>query len=449
MPRYVVERTFRDSWDIGADGEERCRQIIAGNGDDVTWLHSYVSEDGRKSFCMYEAPSPEAIRKSRPATTCRSTRSRPSVSSIRTPTGQHHHVENDADEIVGAAGGLQWGSALDGSRVYTANANSLSIPWSLVGGGGTTTNGVWSGLDAATGGIIWQQTRSHGGSTSGPVTTANGVVYGCSLDALGQHVRADRGNRCGAVELPQRRLVSLGRGDLRRDALLGLRLQQLRLRDPEPRALRVRATGMNTMNPAESPRMKEAGVSRTAQALASLVPALILALALEASVGSGAPSPCPGNYDPVTYPAEDQSPDYVQADTNGNFIVCVYQGSNPNAEPIRDDRLAEEVATEDCRTVAERSTDAPLCVSHSGGAHRSARIAGAAERWFSDSDRGQLPHLSEPDVVARGVAERRVDPVGPLLGLLDELDTAPFQLLVRRMHVVGGEEDCSGEALRH
>jgi hypothetical protein len=170
MPHYVVERTFRDSWDIGADGEERCRQIIAGNGDDVTWLHSYVSEDGRKSFCMYEAPSPEAIRKSRPATTCRSTRSRPSVSSIRTPTGQHHHVENDADEIVGAAGGLQWGSALDGSRVYTANANSLSIPWSLVGGGGTTTNGVWSGLDAATGGIIWQQTRSHGGSTSGPVT---------------------------------------------------------------------------------------------------------------------------------------------------------------------------------------------------------------------------------------------------------------------------------------
>jgi Nickel responsive protein SCO4226-like len=64
MPRYVVERVFADTWDIGADGEERCRQIVEGNGDDVTWLHSYVSEDGRRAFCMYEAPSPESIRKS-------------------------------------------------------------------------------------------------------------------------------------------------------------------------------------------------------------------------------------------------------------------------------------------------------------------------------------------------------------------------------------------------
>jgi hypothetical protein len=64
MPRYVVERTFPKSWDIGTDEEERCRQIVERNGDDVTWLHSYVSEDGKKSFCMYEAPSPEAIRKS-------------------------------------------------------------------------------------------------------------------------------------------------------------------------------------------------------------------------------------------------------------------------------------------------------------------------------------------------------------------------------------------------
>jgi hypothetical protein len=96
------------------------------------------------------------------------------------------------------------------------------------------------------------------------------------------------------------------------------------------------------MTLAESRRMKEAGVSRTAQALASLVTALIFALALGASVGSGAPSPCPGNYDPVSYAAEDQSPDYVQADTNGNLIVCVYQGSNPNAEPVRDDRLPKK-----------------------------------------------------------------------------------------------------------
>ena len=63
MPRYVVERTFPEIWDVGAGTEDRCRQIVERNGDEVTWLHSYVSEDGRKSFCMYEAPSPEAIRK--------------------------------------------------------------------------------------------------------------------------------------------------------------------------------------------------------------------------------------------------------------------------------------------------------------------------------------------------------------------------------------------------
>jgi polyvinyl alcohol dehydrogenase (cytochrome) len=85
----------------------------------------------------------------------------------------------------GTAGGLRWGSAVDESRVYTANANSNLVPWALFGGGPTTTNGVWSGINAATGAMLWQRTPSHGGGTSGPVTTANGVVYGCSLDPLG------------------------------------------------------------------------------------------------------------------------------------------------------------------------------------------------------------------------------------------------------------------------
>jgi hypothetical protein len=63
MQRYLVERVFPDGWDVGIGIEEGCRQIVERNGEEVTWLHSYVSEDGRKSFCVYEAPSPEAIRK--------------------------------------------------------------------------------------------------------------------------------------------------------------------------------------------------------------------------------------------------------------------------------------------------------------------------------------------------------------------------------------------------
>jgi polyvinyl alcohol dehydrogenase (cytochrome) len=113
-------------------------------------------------------------------------------------SGQYWALKPDTGEVLwvtqagpgGTAGGLQWGSAVDGTRVYTANANSNSIPWTLPGGA-TTANGVWSGIDAATGELLWQRTPSHGGGTSGPVTTANGVVYGCSLDPLGHMYALD------------------------------------------------------------------------------------------------------------------------------------------------------------------------------------------------------------------------------------------------------------------
>ena len=65
MPRYLVERGFHEGWDVGDDVEELCRQILERNRDgEVTWLHTYVSDDRRRLFCVYEAPSPEAIRKS-------------------------------------------------------------------------------------------------------------------------------------------------------------------------------------------------------------------------------------------------------------------------------------------------------------------------------------------------------------------------------------------------
>ena len=66
MPRYVVERTFRERLPAAADGEgaELCRAVIERNADDdVTWIHSYVSVDRERTFCVCDAPSPEAIRK--------------------------------------------------------------------------------------------------------------------------------------------------------------------------------------------------------------------------------------------------------------------------------------------------------------------------------------------------------------------------------------------------
>jgi hypothetical protein len=65
MPRYVVERAFPEGLAIpGADGAQLCLAVVDRNAHEgVTWLKSYISEDKHKSFCVYDAPTPEAIRK--------------------------------------------------------------------------------------------------------------------------------------------------------------------------------------------------------------------------------------------------------------------------------------------------------------------------------------------------------------------------------------------------
>lgn len=85
----------------------------------------------------------------------------------------------------GLAGGLQWGSATDGSRVYTANANSEFKEWVLANGTSAGYRGGWSGLDAGTGAVKWQTANPAYERAMGPVSVANGVVYGCSMDPDG------------------------------------------------------------------------------------------------------------------------------------------------------------------------------------------------------------------------------------------------------------------------
>lgn len=65
MPRYLVERTFPDGLKIPTndDGAKACLSVVATNAKKaVTWIHSYVSEDLKKTYCIYDAPNPEAIR---------------------------------------------------------------------------------------------------------------------------------------------------------------------------------------------------------------------------------------------------------------------------------------------------------------------------------------------------------------------------------------------------
>jgi hypothetical protein len=66
MPRYLIERSFPEGLNIpvSKEGENICLNVVNNNTDDnVTWVHSYVSEDKSKTFCIYDAPTPEAIRK--------------------------------------------------------------------------------------------------------------------------------------------------------------------------------------------------------------------------------------------------------------------------------------------------------------------------------------------------------------------------------------------------
>lgn len=66
MPRYMVQRSFPEGLHIPVEngGAELCRGVVERNAEEgVTWVHSYVSADMRTSFCVYDAPTPEAIRK--------------------------------------------------------------------------------------------------------------------------------------------------------------------------------------------------------------------------------------------------------------------------------------------------------------------------------------------------------------------------------------------------
>ena len=59
MPRYVIERNFAEQLGLTRDGVESVRRINDEEG--VTWIFSFLSADKRKTYCLYEAPNPEAL----------------------------------------------------------------------------------------------------------------------------------------------------------------------------------------------------------------------------------------------------------------------------------------------------------------------------------------------------------------------------------------------------
>ena len=98
----------------------------------------------------------------------------------------------------GDQGGVEWGTAFDGERIYVPITNHHHIPYTLTQNGvltsETSTGGSWAALDPATGRILWQTADPQMETLAGlgtvgvwdlaPISVANGVVYASSMAKL-------------------------------------------------------------------------------------------------------------------------------------------------------------------------------------------------------------------------------------------------------------------------
>jgi len=104
-------------------------------------------------------------------------------------SGKYWALDPDNGSVVwsrqvgpgGITGGIQWGSATDGDRVYCAVSNSESKPYTVMGTGATKNNGLWAALDAGTGNLLWQTPDPLDAKDFGMVTVANGVMFAGSM----------------------------------------------------------------------------------------------------------------------------------------------------------------------------------------------------------------------------------------------------------------------------
>jgi polyvinyl alcohol dehydrogenase (cytochrome) len=116
----------------------------------------------------------------------------------------------------GVTGGMEFGSATDGERIYTQLTNWDHTSFTLTAGshaGETVNGGIRAALDAATGKLVWQSPDPTSalpqkgwifhpywgaflgagffGVAMGPVSVANGVVFGGSMDQEGNMYALD------------------------------------------------------------------------------------------------------------------------------------------------------------------------------------------------------------------------------------------------------------------
>jgi hypothetical protein len=61
MPIYMVERGYDEDLEPTPEEAARVNEVNAEEG--VTWLYSFLSADRRRTYCLYEGPSPDHIRR--------------------------------------------------------------------------------------------------------------------------------------------------------------------------------------------------------------------------------------------------------------------------------------------------------------------------------------------------------------------------------------------------
>lgn len=61
MAVFMIERRYADQLEVTADEAEGINRINTEEG--IRWLYSFLSADKRKTYCLYEAPSADAIQR--------------------------------------------------------------------------------------------------------------------------------------------------------------------------------------------------------------------------------------------------------------------------------------------------------------------------------------------------------------------------------------------------
>jgi hypothetical protein len=60
VTRFLIERNFAEQLEVTPEGAAGLKQI--NDEESVKWLFSFLSADKKKTYCLYEASSADAIR---------------------------------------------------------------------------------------------------------------------------------------------------------------------------------------------------------------------------------------------------------------------------------------------------------------------------------------------------------------------------------------------------